>query len=488
MKATISNFGPFEKPTVFELNLSLPVSEVRGYNGAGKSTLLTTIRRALGDDSAVPTRTRGTTGPAEFILEQSGQSITLRLGTNFTPKNKAALAAFPVQLATKDSSQLEALVGPDDQSESASDAARARRLVALASIARIEPTPQNLAFMASDLDVPLDRWKSDNIAAIRLELYSRLIAKAKDYNSTADQHVGIIKSIEAQLAGLPTVDPGITARDADAAAEQARRQPTRLEDSHTTRLQMEKERAAASADLPAPQWGGAFRDAGLLIKHMEEREPCAANLSSMMGVLNSIRAGLEATQREVAAYNAVKAILDRPITGATQEEVDAAKTALNEALKVATHARAWASRLEIAPRLTTAREAEVVARAAAKKYETAAKTIPARLATLIQQAGLTDFSVDDDGEIVVKVNGEWFPYALRSRSERVTAAIVLVASQVKPIEGKLSLILVPDTLWTSLDSSHRESLEFQLEPYAGNVHILTEAPTMDSLEVSHPLA
>ena len=488
MKATITNFGPFAAPAVFELDLTLPVSEVRGYNGAGKSTLLTALRRALGDDSAVPTRTRGSSGPAEFILESSGQSITLRLGANFSKKTPAALSAFPVQLATKDSSQLEALVGPDDQSESASDTARARRLVALASIARIEPTPQNLAFMASDLDVSLTGWKKDSIADIRLELYSRLVAKAKEHTATADIHAGGVKALESQMASLPAVNPGISEADARTARDAAQRLYYQVQASHAGRLDMERKIEALKSAGPAPAWSqDMFRALSGMVGALNE-DPISADFDSLAKSFAAFGAGMHAAQQAVTAYRAQQAILEAPVTGPTAEDVEAARTALTSAETRLTHATGYATRTTLTVQFTTAQDAEKVARAAAKKYEAAAKAIPARLATLIQRAGLVDISVDDDeGEIVVQVGGQWFPYALRSRSERVTAAILLVASQVLPIAGKLSLILVPDTLWTSLDTSHRETLEIQLEAYASNCHILTEAPTMDGLEVSHPL-
>lgn len=488
MKATVQGFGPFDSPAVFELDLEPPVSEIRGYNGAGKSTLLTLIRRALGDDSAIPTRTHGTTGGAEFILEAQGQSLTLRLGKNFTPKSTQALAAFPVQLATKDSSQIEALVGPDDQSESNADAAKARRLIALASIARVEPTPANLRFMASDLEVKLDGWKADNIAAIRLELYSRLTAIAKTYTTQADEHAGRAKGLEAQIAPLPTAPAATTVDAAATAVETARRQLGRLEDSHAARLEMERRIAALAGGLPAPEWPASFAELmETLTRVVCESGPADANLEDVARALGDADAGLRATRAAVATYRAQRAVLDTPITGATAADVEAATKALADAQAELAHAKGYETRQALEAQLTQAREAEGVARAAARKYEAAAKAIPTRMATLIQRSGLTDMSVDDSGDVVVQVGGQWFPYALRSRSERVIAAVRLIASRVVPVAGKLSLIIIPDTLWTALDSSHRETLEIQLEPYAGHVHILTEAPTTEPLEISHPL-
>jgi hypothetical protein len=484
MTAKATGFGPFADTQMVEFDLSRPESVVRGYNGVGKSTLVSLIRRALGDTSAAPTRTLGRDQPAEFLLEMAGTSITLRLGERYSGSNAAALAAFPVQLATRDTAQMEQLIGPDDQTASASPEAQGRRLIALAALAGIDASAENLSFLASGLDVPLTGWKSTNFADIRKELYSRLTAQARTFAARADEGAGWIKATKEQIAGIPPIygrdvqtDPGVTPEQADAAYHAAARELARIEQSHASRCEQEARIRQLEQGAPAPEWPAALHSALADLTATFATPPASADTSRAAANLATVGSLLTATMTSLTAWRAQRKILETPVTGATAEDVEAARQKEVEAGLLRSHARSFHYYSQLTTALVATVETEARARAASKAFETAARQINARLGTLIQRAGLGQMSVNDDGDVVCLVDGQWFPFALRSRSQRVLASILLVASRAKPVPGKISLLLLSDTLYTSLDATTREILDACLEPYTGHVHILTEAPS-----------
>lgn len=165
------------------------------------------------------------------------------------------------------------------------------------------------------------------------------------------------------------------------------------------------------------------------------------------------------TRQQAQAWDANKAILDAPVTGATEIDVESARRAAATARTELEQARASESWRESCRLVREAQETREKAFARAAIYESIATSTTGQLAVLLAQAGVEGLTVDEDRLCEIQEGGQLEPLSRLSEGERARIGCkILVKNQSVPY----NVLVLPGRLVRSLGPKAYAEVEREL--------------------------
>lgn len=437
----LENVGPIEA-----LRIPLPpnggVVVLSGRNGAGKSTALEATASALRGKGQIPLRD----GTLKGRVEVAG--ATIRIGKSTRRAGEAEVEHLEGRFSVAD------LVDPGIKAPEAADA---KRIKALVTLAGVKPTPELFAevFGEDAEQLPVDTYGDDLVAAA--DKAKRFWEeKARSAERLADTAIAKVAALRSQI------------EDVDLEAETDAEVLSQAHQQAVVHLATLRERNQAAAKLyeqqeQARRWFAEHDSAQAVsieameseldhlqshlemttakIAELEEERRCAAN--AVARTRNSIAAAKQYAE-EVAS---IQALLDREIDQPTEEELAEAHKAVQEATRAIEQAAMTRKAAEKAAAADEHEAEHRVQTAWANEYRALARDTDELLARSIQSDAL---KIKDGRLITTTGRGETY-FSDLSDGERWKIALDIAADQV----GENGLLVIEQKAWEGLDFDNR---------------------------------
>jgi chromosome segregation ATPase len=480
----ISNLGGI---TSAELRLEPGVNVLTGANGAGKTSAMRAVSRALGAD--VPVEVRD--GADHGSVEAGGARLVVK---------KVARASGVAQVSLADGGPLADLIDPGLKD---SDSAAKARIRALLRLVRVPVSEEILAQLAGDPEVfaaasdeLLGQETTPDLLTAQERIRQHTHRLAREAESWANTCKGRLQAYEHRLAEIFAELGGedhlaeIGAKEAEAAAQAAVRELEMTRLAAEKRLELERRQAELRASLvEAEDPAGYEAEIGRLAEReqahrarIEKLEREIANERVRLAEASADLKHLRERQAEAAVraeqQREARRILDLPVEGPTQVEVEALEEAVEESRDRLSWARLSDEARLLGADVESAREAARAATERAEQLRDAAGGIAGRLGQILAGTEASGLTVVD-GRLAELVDGEAMDFERRrSDGQRIRAALRVAAKayrgQVVPLDGRY---------WLALDDAARA--EFGAIAAELGLYVLTERPTEGDLRVDH---
>lgn len=478
MQMHLKNVGP-HRSLALDLPTTPGVYVIRGNNGAGKSYLLEGVlsRAAGGDGRLEPTDGRD---KGEVTLTEDGATFTLRVAKRVTADGQ-----LPIHIPTSEGRALAEFIRPSVQDPEARELARVK---ALCSLARLEPTPDRIRALASDVAVQLKPGATiiDAAKAARTALQN----SSREYERHAEQAAGEVNSASRSLEAVAdAVDPGMSVGEAEAEYRRLERESAILQNGAQQREQAEQRlEQIRSSRGPRPDEGQLQAKIEWTERRITEAEDEVRILQEKLQQAQTNRQLLLAERgqlcnehtritRAAEQWDREQAQLEQPIDGPTWAESVEAESKAQAARQVLEQARAWEQRRRLEETRSVAVRRQMEAEEQAMRLREQAAAVWSRLGSLLEDAGLEDFAWEDGTLCVRLESGKLEPYndTRLSFGQRVFYAL---KAALQSVPGDLSLPVlfpVPADFWLSLDPDHKAEVVSQA--YGAGIALLTEDPS-----------
>lgn len=469
----------------FELVLRPGVTVLTGENGAGKSTSFNAAARLYGMPAPVEVRD----GAARGTI--AGDGVTLVV-------SKVVRASGTTDLRLAEVGALAQLIDPQLKDP---DAAARARIRALLSLSRLPVTEEAVSTLAGDAEVAQrsmvsikDSGITDLLGAaerVRLVAHDRKRIAEQDSATAAGEAAALdSRALAAKSAAGELVTTSV--ESAERAAQEARERAAQAKLLAKQREELASQQAAVRASLgprpdPAPIAEEVEQSIGRETKIRAGITDLTAQIDRLSSDLGKLRTQLatqeletrsaRARQAEVSearvAWTKRAAILDRPITGPTE---DAVRTAEEEARAADTLASKAAKSAEFRSAHEAAAAAHQRASESASRavvLESLATTVGDRLASLLSGTAAEGLTVSNGRLAVINAEGKILDFETRqSEGQRARIAFRVAArafaGRVVPLDGKL---------WSTWDPDRQAEIA-QIAAEEG-MYLITEAPTRD---------
>jgi hypothetical protein len=446
----IVNFGPSD----VKMSLKPGFNLLTGRNGAGKTRNLLALGWAMGADLPVTMRH----GCDKAWVNVDGQRIrTLE---------KPMLHIGDVELALNGSNPISDIICPDVKDPKR---AEPRRVEALLSLVDVPVTEEAIAVLVNDdenvvdylSEVEPDLLKcsvvtvADRIAKRSHELKRRWLAQASEQQ-------GRIDAVRVEKPEDVTTN---TVEGAQRRYEEAVGDHRQLSGEASQRAERERERQTVGGLGVRPDVDAAYKrkqDAiaahNALSDEITELKKILFSKQNELILLSKAANEAEMThsvaKQDAEHWDQRKAILETPITGATQADVEKASLRVQEARQELERARATQRWQEAAQQVKQAQEARDTANSLAKKYETLAQGVTGRLSLLLEKAGLKSLTVSEGKLCYVHEGGKLEPFTDLSFGQRTRAIMPLLEKR----EWPYGIIVLPRTFYDGLDGEARKEV------------------------------
>lgn len=476
----LTNVGP-----IFDLKLvmKLGINVLRGDHGSGKSTALNATDRAFGGEAQVGVRD----GAKKGAVTWDGATLL-----NVGPINRKTGEAALELVST---SPIADLVNPGIKDE---EAANRAEIQALLRLVPVDVTPDAIKVLVAEDEQAFERLQDmiddllDQDIVKAADLVRREMHKAK--REFEDEGL----KAQGEIDGAPAEKPAVLSEkgvaearilyeqaiaDHDRKSGQAEQRAKQIERQDEVRATLAEE----PPDIEAACNEAAKTDstAQRLVREVEElnRQLGVREAEALGAKECARRAGLAYSETLMAAeaWERQRAILDAPVTGATEADVKSAFAAklnaqgeLELAQATETYEAACQKRQEAARRRERALET-------AARFKKIALGVTGTLGKLLGQAGVNDLTVDDDRLMYVHPNGETEPFSRRSFAQKTDRAFDLWTSGMDP--ERPTVATLPPHFWLQLLPEYR-AIAHERAKVKG-MYVLTEEPAEGELRVEH---
>lgn len=466
-----------------------------GANGAGKTTLTQAIRRAAGE--RVPLEVRD--GAHLGTVELPGVRVQIKSSIRSTGQAEVSLA---------DTGPLSELIDPGLKGDDERALARVRAMLKLISPTFDATVVATLADGDPDVAAAVEQEVREGALRDLVDVAERVRrvahAKARDAEALTQQAAGRATSAEltAQQALEKAGGESALVDTPPAEAEQAERAAVetlgRLRHERHVRVELERQQAEVRATLgEAPDPARYDQDLELRSQALAAHEARIRELERAIGQEKEAMAGVRADRDRLLQMRASEeerarkhqrqvALLDQPVTGPAEAEVEAAEAA---AARATEHRRSAAVSAEVRSLAATALAARAEADERARRAERlreVATSVYDRLALL---PGIADKAAPLTilaGRVHVVDGDQLHDFeSRRSAGQKVAAAFALAAKCYAETDDpeRAPIVALDGRLWADLDpdakaEAARAAAELGLA-------VVTEEPTRGPLGVVH---
>jgi len=462
---------------IADLTLSLTdpgVYVMRGRNGAGKTSALNAVRAALGDRSATAQPTDGVrSGTVE------GPGVTLHVG-----KNRRRDGTPEVGLA--DSGPLATLIDPRLKGDEARAKARIQALLQLCPVTVTDEILSDLCCGQKLLLDSIGTKQGNDLLGYAARVKTLAQSYARECETLAAEHKGAMAVADAKLGEIGTVPEGtaeMLEEDERRLIEGATKHLAVLEQSCRQRKELEERQAQVRETLgerPAVEWHRSRMSLADAAVNELKSKLALAQLEQTQAATN-----LRNAEKEAAAWDSRHRILEQPLTGASELEVDDARFSLQNACELVTRSQTLRARRKALEDLDRARMAMRTAEKEATSMRGVADAVPAALARALRGAGIPGLTVHE-GKLAIQTDAGVLDWEERLSFGQKVRLALQVALQAAHHDGARVFALDPE-FWLALDPVHRTTANHIAKEMG--VYLLTEEPAegelrMESMETA----
>ena len=457
------------------LTLKPGVNVLKGRNAAGKTSAMRALTRAHG--GAVPLERQD--GADVGVVK--GPGIELRVGNVIRQTGE-------VELSLADVGPLGRLIDPGLKG---SEAAARERVRALAELVRppVDDDAMRALCPIPDLCELAQRGvRTDSITDIlgaAEKIRGILHQQAREMEeigtkatAAAEIHAAKTLELKAEAGGEEALKQACDVTMAEVAYIEAVKAHERAIIEWEARQSLEQQKAEIrEAFMPAEDVDALRRELQGLERDIDRQSEI---LRTLIAHRATVQMKMEAAEKAADARRRQEAILEQPVSGADQAEVERQIALVYEAEATRTLARlADTYRLETNEHKHQAANADQATREAQELRKVAA-AIPQRLGELLAKAGAQGVTVIDGRLHTVEVGGRVVDFEKRQSTGQRIAVALKIAAQVY---GTDQVVPLDDTFWLHLDPSNRA--DFAAMAQAAGLYVVTEEPADGELRVEH---
>lgn len=465
-----------------------------GQNGAGKTTLTNSIRRAVGERVPLEVRDGAHLGTVEL------PGVRLQIKSSIRSSGQA-------EVALADTGPLSRLIDPGLKGDDEKALARVRAMLELIRPDFTADVVAALADQEDEVASAVEQEVRDGALRDLVDVAERVRrvahAKARDAEALAQQAAG--KATSAELTAAQALERAggeeALVETSVAAAEQEERAAAealgRARHERQTRVALERQQAEIHASLgEAPDPTRFDQDLKIRTEAIDAHEARIRDLERAISQEREAMAGIRSDRDRLQQMRASEedrarqhqrhlAILQQPIVGPTEEEVELAEAAAARATEARRAAVVSADVRQLAATAEAAR-AEAEERALrAERLREVATTVYDRLSLL---PGIADKAAPLTilaGRVHVVDGDQVHDFeSRRSAGQKVAAAFALAAKcYATADDDRAPIVALDGRLWADLDPAAKaEAARAAAEL---GLAVVTEEPTLGPLGVVH---